>query len=99
MAELTPGTDLRAAVRERYAAAARAVAEPAPSASCCGPVATADAAGSEVFGAALYDGEEAGAAPAAALGARWAAACRPRWPTCTRARPCSTSGPGRARTC
>jgi arsenite methyltransferase len=77
MAELTEGTDIREAVRERYAAAARRVAEgdagcgcgPAEAgSSCCGTedVRTTDAEGQEVFGAALYAGQAAGA-PAAAV--------------------------------
>jgi arsenite methyltransferase len=82
MAELTEQiTDLRETVRERYAAAARAVAESqssgdsAPttdSGSCCGPsVSTTDASGEQVFGGALYESAEAGAIPravAASLG-------------------------------
>ncbi len=59
-------TDIREAVRERYAAAARGTS------SCCGPVGTTDKAGREVFGATLYEeGETAGAtttAVAASLG-------------------------------
>jgi SAM-dependent methyltransferase len=75
MAELKNDTDIREAVRERYAAAARATAEGSgagcgageASSSCCGaPVATTDASGAEVFGAALY-GEQAGDAPRAAV--------------------------------
>jgi arsenite methyltransferase len=50
--------DIRETVRQRYAAAALAA----------GSVATTDASGAEVFGGALY-GEEADAAPAAAVGA------------------------------
>jgi len=69
MAELsTP--DLRETVRQRYAAAALAAAGEEPGPSCeCGPVCTDDAAAREVFGGALYDGEEAEAAPAAAVNA------------------------------
>jgi arsenite methyltransferase len=77
MADLTEGTDIREAVRERYAAAARRVAEgdagcgcgPAEAASsCCGAddVRTTDADGQEVFGAALYAAQAADA-PAAAV--------------------------------
>jgi arsenite methyltransferase len=65
MAELTD-TDIREKVRERYAAAATAVAEGTGSGCCgapaaiagCGPdIASADKHGDEVFGVALYDGE------------------------------------------
>jgi arsenite methyltransferase len=80
MAELTEQTtDIRESVRERYAAAARAVAEaqssgePGPrraTSSCCGPaVSTTDASGELVFGGALYETEEAGQAPEAAVAA------------------------------
>jgi arsenite methyltransferase len=68
MAELTP-TEIREQVRERYAAAARGTS------GCCGTpadVALTDAAGTQVFGDALYDeAETAGAVPeavAASLG-------------------------------
>ena len=71
MAELTDHETIREQVREKYAAAARAAAAGAgvPS-SCCGPgeVALTDAAGTQVFGDALYDGDEAAGA-GAALGA------------------------------
>lgn len=79
MAELSDPETLRESVRERYAAAARAAAAGAaapssccgptegPSTSCCGPseVALTDAAGTQVFGDALYNAEEAGGAGAA----------------------------------
>jgi arsenite methyltransferase len=61
--------DLRERVRERYAAAAVAAAHNEPSGCGCGPVSTADAAGVELFGAALYDDGESDAAPAAAVAA------------------------------
>jgi arsenite methyltransferase len=65
MAELTD-TDIREKVRERYAAAATAVAESTESGCCgapaaiagCGPdIASTDKHGNEVFGTTLYDGE------------------------------------------
>jgi arsenite methyltransferase len=81
MAELTE-TDIRERVRERYAAAAAAVANETASGCCgsatgeagCGPggafadpdMKLTDAAGSEVFGGSLYDGE-ADVAPQAAV--------------------------------
>jgi arsenite methyltransferase len=74
MAELT-GTDIREKVRERYAAAATAVAD-GTSSGCCGARSAIDGCGAdissrnrqgdEVFGAILYDGE-ADAAPEAAI--------------------------------
>jgi arsenite methyltransferase len=63
MAELTE-TNIREKVRERYAAAATAVAESTGSGCCgapaaiagCGPdIASTDKHGNEVFGATLYD--------------------------------------------
>jgi hypothetical protein len=64
MAELTETpTDIRERVRERYAAAATAVAENTASGCCgardaiagCGPdIASTDKHGNEVFGGALY---------------------------------------------
>ncbi|MCW2992590.1 MAG: arsM [Conexibacter sp.] len=62
------GDDLREIVRAKYAAAALATAE-APVSNCCGPVRTTDAAGNQVFGSALYAGDESGAAPASAVNA------------------------------
>jgi ubiquinone/menaquinone biosynthesis C-methylase UbiE len=61
------GRDVREVVRERYADAALAVADPVQTAGCCGsaPVATTDAQGREVFGARLYDGADADAPEAA----------------------------------
>ncbi len=56
-------TDIRETVRERYAAAARG------SGGCCGPANTTDETGAEVFGGALYDADEAGQAPDAAVNA------------------------------
>jgi SAM-dependent methyltransferase len=64
MAELT---DIRDAVRERYAAAATRAAN-AESTGCCSGSTTLRADETEVFGGALYDGE-AEAAPAAAVAA------------------------------
>ncbi len=71
MAELTDADTIRDRVREKYAAAARAAAAgaAAPS-SCCGPteVPLTDASGTQVFGDALYDADEAAGA-ASAVGA------------------------------
>jgi arsenite methyltransferase len=69
MAELTPTTDaeIRELVRERYAAAASAIAAAEPAgesccgsaatagSSCCAPVSLEDEHGTEVFGGSLYD--------------------------------------------
>jgi SAM-dependent methyltransferase len=83
MAELSPtelsDSDIRELVRERYAAAATAIAGGAGSgcgaesagSSCCAPVVSIKAAdGTEVFGGSLYDAAEAaeGAPLAASLG-------------------------------
>lgn len=59
--------DVREVVRERYAAAALAAANPVETAGCCGPapVATTDAQGRQVFGSTLYDGAGADAPEAA----------------------------------
>jgi arsenite methyltransferase len=74
MAELTD-TDIRKQVRERYAAAATAVAEGSASGCCgaqaaiagCGPdITSTDKHGNEVFGAILYD-DAGDAAPKAAV--------------------------------
>jgi arsenite methyltransferase len=70
-------TEIRETVRERYAAAARAVASGqtsgavianAPLSSCCGPGAT-DASRDQVFGGALYESAEAEDVPEAAVAA------------------------------
>ena len=67
MAELTDATTIRESVRERYAAAARAVAE-STSAGCCGSaVKLTDERGEQVFGGSLYDSAEAGEASDAAV--------------------------------
>ena len=75
MAELTD-IEIRETVRARYAAAARTVADrpgcgcgPATDddARCCGDALTADAAGNQVFGAALYDPGDAAGAPQGAI--------------------------------
>ena len=74
MAELTD-TDIRERVRERYAAAATAIADSTGSGCCgapaaiegCGPdIASTDKHGNEVFGVTLYD-EEADAPSKAAV--------------------------------
>ena len=69
MADLTrePSTsDVREAVRERYAAAARAAGEKR---GCCQEVALTDDQGAQVFGDALYTGHDTVGATDAALGA------------------------------
>ncbi len=69
-----PADDIREEVKERYAAAARAVAEHQgtehPPTSCCSPaVSTTDASGRQVFGSALYESAEAAHAPDTAVAA------------------------------
>jgi arsenite methyltransferase len=59
--------DIRETVREKYAAAARAVAE--QGSSCCGPIALTDADQAQMFGSALYEGEETEGASATAVAA------------------------------
>jgi len=65
--------EVRAAVRERYAAAARAISAPptAGGSGCCGPAPSKTGPGGEqVFGAALYDAQpDAEEAPEAAVAA------------------------------
>ena len=61
--------DIRENVRERYAAAARSVAEQSATASCGGPVTLAEADEAGFFGATLYEGAETEGAPDEALGA------------------------------
>jgi arsenite methyltransferase len=61
--------DIRETVREKYAAAARTVAEQQGSASCCGPIALTDADHTDVFGATLYDDAETEGATASAVAA------------------------------
>ena len=61
--------DIRETVRERYAAAARAVTEQQASGSCCAPIPLTDADETLVFGAGLYDEAESDAATATAVAA------------------------------
>jgi arsenite methyltransferase len=72
IAELSENTDIREVVRARYATAANRIAEgaggcgcgtPDSASSCCADadLRTTDASGAEVFGAALYGDEAAGA--------------------------------------
>jgi arsenite methyltransferase len=61
--------DIREAVRERYAAAARAIADEDDASCGCGSVTTTDTTGAEVFGGALYDEAEVAGATATAVGA------------------------------
>ena len=69
-AEVATGPeDIRETVREKYAAAARAVTEQQGSASCCGPISLTDADETHVFGAALYEDADADGATASAVAA------------------------------
>src|SRR3954447_20315061 len=65
----TSEPEIRETVRERYAAAARAMAAREPSSCGCGSVATANAGGEQVFGSALYDDDQAEGATATAVAA------------------------------
>jgi arsenite methyltransferase len=70
MADMTTkDTDVREQVKERYAAAALAVAaHQNPGSSCCAPaVATTDDSGKQVFGGTLYQPGEAADAPDSAV--------------------------------
>jgi arsenite methyltransferase len=60
---------LRETVRERYAAAARAVAGADPGSCGCVRLSTTDERGAEVFGSALYDSAQAEGATASAVAA------------------------------
>jgi arsenite methyltransferase len=59
--------DIRETVREKYAAAARAVAEQSGTSSCCGPISLTDADETQVFGSSLYEGTETEGATATAV--------------------------------
>jgi arsenite methyltransferase len=61
--------EIREVVREKYAAAARAVAEEQSGAACCGPIELIDSEKTRVFGASLYDETEADGAPKSAVAA------------------------------
>jgi arsenite methyltransferase len=69
VAELTDTTTIRESVRERYAAAARAVAANPATGCCTDAVKLADARGERVFGGGLYDSAEAARAPKEAVAA------------------------------
>lgn len=58
--------DTHARVRQRYAEAARAAAE-GTTGGCCGEISCCDPAGNEVFGGVLYDAEQQGELPEAAV--------------------------------
>jgi SAM-dependent methyltransferase len=75
MAELTTPDpapaqdDIREVVREKYAAAARAVAAQETTSCACGPTVTTDEQGAQVFGSALYDNVQADGATETAVAA------------------------------
>jgi arsenite methyltransferase len=69
MADLTDTTTIRESVRERYAAAARAVAEHTGTGCCANAVKLTDEQGQRVFGSTLYDSSEADAVPEEAVAA------------------------------
>jgi arsenite methyltransferase len=61
--------DIRETVREKYAVAARAVAEQQASAACCSPIEVTDSDKAQVFGASLYDESDTAGAPVSAVAA------------------------------
>ena len=65
--DATPEPDIRETVRDRYAAAARAIAETESTSCSCGPVSTVDSSGTQVFGSTLYEGSETEGATATAV--------------------------------
>jgi SAM-dependent methyltransferase len=69
MAELNDTDEVREAVRERYAAAAAAIAEGAASGCCTGAERLTDERGEQVFGGALYDDADTGDVPQEVLSA------------------------------
>ena len=93
------GADIRETVRERYAAAARAPPTQAsrPAAAARSLCMTRPARRSSATRSTTTPRPTASPTPPSPR--RWAAACRPPSPTCTRARPCSTSAPAPAPTC
>ena len=92
----TAAAGIRETVREKYAAAARAAAERRAGAAT--PASTAAARRADVR--RRRSTATRPRAPRAPRSMRhWAAASRRRSPTCTRARPCSTSAPAPAPTC
>ena len=94
MADLTDraAEHVREAVRERYAAAAQRTGEGCGSG--CGLRARR-----RLRRAASTTSSRPTAPRRRRSAPRWAAACPPRWPTCTRARRCSTSDRAPAPTC
>ena len=89
-------TDIRDAVRRRYAEAASPFCRLHPGRSCCGPTCSTDEDESGTFGAGLY-GREAAGVPGPPSRHRSAAACPPPSPTSTLAKSCSTSARAPAR--
>jgi arsenite methyltransferase len=61
--------DIREVVREKYAAAARAVAAQETTSCACGPAGTTHEQGAQVFGSALYDNVQADGATETAVAA------------------------------
>ena len=89
----TTADELRDEVRRRYAESARAVTDGSAgcgSGSCCADD-RRERVGSAKFGEVLYDAEQRGELPDAAVLRRSVAAIQRRWPICTRAKRCSTS--------
>jgi arsenite methyltransferase len=66
-AKVETTSEIREMVRDRYAAAARAIAEPQTASRGCDPVSTRPANGTQVFGSTLYDGSNIEGATATAV--------------------------------
>ena len=88
--------DVREAVRERYAAAAAAASMERRRAAAAAVITDEQR---DVFGSRLYGPRIATSSPTPRSSPRSAAAIRPRSPSCTRARRCSTWAPAAASTC
>ena len=94
---MPPGTDIREAVRRRYAEAATRVADRSPG-SCCGPAGCGDQDEAGAFGARLY-ADEAAEVPRAAVEASIGGGVPSAVADLPRVRSSSTSVPGPGRTC
>ena len=95
----TSADELREQVRQRYAESARAVTGDSGECGCgSGSCCPEDEGNPGDFGEALYDAEQRGELPDAAVLASLGCGNPTAVRTCTRARPCSTWDPGAAST-